>query len=364
MHQDHYAQRFSDGAPDWTVLTDAPYEPGLVWSDACLMSQAVQEAYDSFWENRTPAGSRQGLQDSLAAVWSLIARELGGHEALLTYDILNEPTPGVELRQQFASLLFGFASLLSEHEKQMFGIKGEPTQDDLAAVFFDPARRLALLEVLTDAGRYRRPGDAVAPFVADWDARVLAPFYTRVASAIREHDRETILLRAHSYPANMGVPSGATPIRLADGSRDPCQAFTAHGYDLVVDTEALDLADSRRTEEIFDRHRETRLRLEMPLVVGEWGAFGPSSAVLGHGADLLAQFERYHWSQIYWCHEYDFANLPVAGLLKRPHPAAIPGSLLHWESNLEAFSAVPVDGGWLELATGAARSLELHFAAQ
>ncbi|NLB38472.1 MAG: cellulase family glycosylhydrolase, partial [Clostridiales bacterium] len=27
MHQDLYAQRFSDGAPDWAVLTDKPYTP-------------------------------------------------------------------------------------------------------------------------------------------------------------------------------------------------------------------------------------------------------------------------------------------------------------------------------------------------
>ncbi|MDI9497886.1 MAG: cellulase family glycosylhydrolase [Bacillota bacterium] len=404
MHQDLYAQRFSDGAPDWAVLTDAPYEPGRVWSDAYLTSTAVQEAWDAFWENRRPAGGSQGLQDSFAAVWSLLARGLGGHEALFAYDILNEPTPGRELRQQFASLLSGFASLLSEHEKQTFGLRGELTQADLAAVFFAPERRLAALDVLTEAGRYRRLGDAAAPLVADWDARVLAPFYTRVATAIRAHDRETILLRAHSYLANMGVPSGATPILLGDGSRDPRQAYTAHGYDLVVDTEALDQADSRRTAVIFERHRETQLELQMPLIVGEWGAFGHSSAVLAHGADLLAGFARHHWSQTYWCHEHGFGRLPVAELLKRPHPAAVPGRLRVWESDaggsclrlewepsgqeeswnrrlrlychrppLEAkldavdvladFAAVAPEGGWLELETGDAGRLELHFPA-
>ncbi len=49
MHPDLYPVQFSDGAPDWATLTDGqPHQTGVVWSDAYLISSAVQTAFGNF----------------------------------------------------------------------------------------------------------------------------------------------------------------------------------------------------------------------------------------------------------------------------------------------------------------------------
>ena len=86
-----------------------------------------------------------------------------------------------------------------------------------------------------------------------------------------------------------------------DGRRDAQQAYAPHGYDIVVDTPQLARASNARVEFIFTRHRETAERLDMPMLVGEWGAFG------GHGADVVPAawgvvdvFETLGCSDTYW----------------------------------------------------------------
>lgn len=53
MHQDLFSRKFSDGAPIWATLDqEKPHQTGAIWSDAYLMSPAVQQAFDSFWQMR------------------------------------------------------------------------------------------------------------------------------------------------------------------------------------------------------------------------------------------------------------------------------------------------------------------------
>lgn len=53
MHQDLYSRKFDNGAPLWATLDDgAEHVTGTIWSDAYLMSPAVQRAFDNFWQNR------------------------------------------------------------------------------------------------------------------------------------------------------------------------------------------------------------------------------------------------------------------------------------------------------------------------
>src|SRR5699024_8741967 len=50
MHQDLYGAKVGNGAPEWATLDDGlPHREGAVWSDAYLMSPAVQRSFDNFW---------------------------------------------------------------------------------------------------------------------------------------------------------------------------------------------------------------------------------------------------------------------------------------------------------------------------
>lgn len=315
MHQDLYAQRFSDGAPDWAVLTDAPFQETELWSDAYLFSPAVQQSWDAFWENRAVPATGLGLQDHLARLWQEIARRFRGHPALIGYDLLNEPAPGSEIQLMFLDLLTAFAGLLTVEEAQALGLQ-EPGPEQLMQVFTDPLLKLKALEMLEDEERFWQLGTQCAARVQAFERESLAPFYSRVAEAIRQVDGQSYLLRAHNYLSNLGIPPALPPITVR-GRVDERQLFIPHGYDLVVDTEAIELASDSRAATIFRRHRETQQALQLPALVGEWGAFGRSGAALSHGLSLLKLFEQYGWGSCYWCYEPGFFHTPAAQLLAR-----------------------------------------------
>lgn len=325
MHQDLYAQRFSDGAPDWAVLSDHPFEATELWSDAYLFSPAVQSALDAFWANQQVPESGKGLQDHFASLWAMLAQRFKGHPALLGYDILNEPAPGSGIQAMFMGILHGFAAIMSQEEAQALGISGEDGEE-LLSIFLDPEKKLAALALLEDRDKYLQLGDLAAPLVMEFEQNTLAPFYTRVCQAIREQDQLSFLLRGNNYLSNLGVPPGL-PAITCFGKADSRQIFTPHGYDLTVDTPAIEMASDQRAYTIFLRHRQTQQSLNLPVIVGEWGAFGASGAALRHGQSLLDQFESYHWGSSYWCYEQNFLNLPAGQLLKRPRALMVAGSL-------------------------------------
>lgn len=173
-----------------------------------------------------------------------------------------------------------------------------------------------------------------------FEQEVLSPFYNKIAQAIRAVDQDAFLLRAHNYLSNLGIPPAIPPI-LVGGQPDARQIFTPHGYDLVVDTAAIEIASDSRAHTIFKRHRQTQEQLNLPVIVGEWGAFSDSGNALRHGDSLMRQFEGYLWPSTYWCYEPRFFELPAARLLARPSARAVVGTLniVSFDQNSGAFTA-------------------------
>lgn len=132
-HQDLYSQRFSDGAPDWATLTDLPFEPTGLWSDAYLTSGAG-------------------------------------------YDLLNEPAPGSAAPQIFGAVIGAFAQATDQHPEQ------------LLADFADPEAKLRQLARLDDEAVHRAIGDAVHPLVAEFEQQSVARLMARVTRAVRAVD--------------------------------------------------------------------------------------------------------------------------------------------------------------------------------
>lgn len=314
MHQDLYAQRFSDGAPDWAVLTDAPYEATDLWSDAYLSSPAVQQAWDAFWENKEVPQTGRGLQDHYAALWAHLAAAFHDHPALFAYDIMNEPAPGSQILEMFGLLMHNVAESLTPEEATHLGLS-EPSLESLSAAFSDPESKLKLLSLLDDPERYRLLGDLSQEPVIHFERTVLEPFYEKITTAIRAHDEDRFILRGNNYISNIGVPSGIRPITVK-GRPDPKQIFAPHGYDLVVDTPAMLHPSDSRAQSIFRRHRETQLALNLPAIVTEWGAFDIYDSALNHGRFLLDLFASWGWGNTYWCYTENFFEVPVRELLE------------------------------------------------
>ncbi len=320
MHQDLYSALFSDGAPDWATLTDAPFVETDLWSDAYLSSPAVQQAYDAFWENRAAADG-VGLQDHYAAMWAHVVRRLGTHAAVIGYDFLNEPNPGSGSIETFGTLMSVAAALRSRVEESEYSV------EDMIAAFSDPVEKLRLLALLEDKDFYRTLGDLSKAPVAKFDRATLGPFYDRMTRAIRAISEAGIVFRENSYFSNMGIPCAAPPV-LGTRGREPLQAYSPHGYDLVVDTQALALSSDARVDVIFEAHRAAQLSLNVPVLVGEWGAFGHDSGTLRHARHIMDLFDAWQWSSTYWCYHENFGSVPALPILSRTYSRAVAGEIL------------------------------------
>lgn len=320
-HQDLYSQSFGDGAPAWATLTEHDFEPTDLWSDAYLTSPAVHGALDAFWANE-PGPTGIGLQDSFAAMWAHVAEQFRDHPALIGYDILNEPTPGAASQEIFGALIGAFGTATGQDPEKV------------ASEFMNPEMKMSQLQRLDDISVHRAIGDTIAPLLAAFEKNAVAPMMARVAAAVRAVDPDSLLLREHSYFANLGVPSGQPPME------DTAWVYSPHGYDLTVDTPAIALSSNIRAGTIFARHKETQDRLGVPALVGEWGAFGDAEGVANHASFLLDSFDTYRWSWTYWCWEENFASSEAARALTRPRPIAFAGDAVSWKVDGDTFTAV------------------------
>lgn len=95
FHQDLYNERFSgEGWPGWATVDDGlPAEPLTGFPATYLTSPGLNRSFDNFWAN-APGPGGVGLQDRYAAAWAEVAEAFRRDDAVLGYDLLNEPWPG------------------------------------------------------------------------------------------------------------------------------------------------------------------------------------------------------------------------------------------------------------------------------
>lgn len=315
MHQDLYSVKYSDGAPAWATLDDGkPHTTGSVWSDSYYASQAVQSALDHFWAN-SPAPDGKPLQDHYAAAWRAVATRFRDEPAVVGYDLMNEPFPG----SNAAGILMACMSRVSE----MLRARGEtnpPGVQELLAMEATPEGRRRITLWLGDPAIYAGMVDAAVPITQQFETTQLMPMYRRVAAAIRSVDSRHILFLEPAMSANMGTRSAITPLADPGGKRDRLQAYAPHGYDIVVDTGSQDLNDRHHISLIFQRHGETAIRLGMPMVVGEWGAFHPDRTAGPIAAFTVGEFDRLGCGDLYWAYRRDLVGSPLISALKRAEP--------------------------------------------
>jgi endoglycosylceramidase len=332
MHQDLYGAKYSDGAPDWATLDEGKeHYRGAVWSDSYLISPAVQTAFDNFWNN-TPAIDGIGIQDHYANLWKHIAERYANNTTVIGYDIMNEPFMGSSAQQVMPLMLGAYARVYAEETGQM-----PPSEEELGAMWADEESRLQALEFIATKDRYSRVVDAVYELSADFEKNHLQAMYQKVADAIRSVDSHHILFLNHNYFVNTGVSTALEATTLPDGSRDPNVVYAAHGYDLVVDTKEVENPSYERVEFIFERIAESGRRMDMPVLVGEWGALhGKSQKMVETAQHLVDVFEKAQFSNTYWAFYSDIADYPYFHeAIIRPYPQHISGSLKEYDYDFD-----------------------------
>ena len=338
MHQDLYGVSFGegntslgDGAPKWATLTEnLPHIKGQIWSESYLISPAVQKAFDNFWANK-PSADGIGVQDHYARMWQHVAKRFANNKAVIGFDIMNEPfngTPGTDL---MPLILTEYARLFAEETGKVL------SENEVIAIWSDEDMRFEALSRLQSAEKYARVFDTAKNMNQQFEKTALQSMYQNVCDAIREVDTTHILFLEHSYFGNLGISSAIEPVKAKNGNSDPLVAYAGHGYDLLVDTKNYNSQSDSRVELIFSRINETSQRINVPVLVGEWGAFsGGSEAMTSSVKFITGLFERFGFSNTYWAYYTGIEkDAYFTNSLVRPYPPYIGGLLKKYSFNHE-----------------------------
>ncbi|GMQ58287.1 hypothetical protein AN1V17_26820 [Vallitalea sediminicola] len=326
MHQDLYSNKFSDGAPDWATLTDnQQHVTGDLWSDAYIFSNAVKRSFKNFWAN-TKASDGIGLQDHYANMWAHIIKRLQHSNALIGYDFINEPFPGENSLEIFGALLGSYAKLTQQ----------DMSPEQLMASFTNVDQKNKLLKDIDNVELYTAMAKSALHLVSEFDKGALASFYKRITKAIRQVSDKGIVMMENSYFSNMGIECSIPSITDDNGIKEKNQAYAPHGYDLVVDTPEVVHASNNRIDTILNAHKKVQERLNIPVMFGEWGAHSMYSEGMYHIVHILDTFDKYKWSNTYWCYHENIEQAPVMDILKRPYPQAVSGKIIKYHYNRES----------------------------
>lgn len=321
MHQDLYSgfgDGPGDGAPAWATLTGkyAYTKPKFVWAEGYFWGKAVHRAFDNFWNNAQLRG--KGIQDRYIDMWVHVVETLGDHPAVIGFDVMNEPFPGSVGGEVFKKLVANVVktTITDKDIRKTKLLKSAFSKDGLPKV----------LEQY-DGDVLRKITAAADEIIRQFDTQKYAPFLNKITKAIRQTGNGKIVIMENCYYSNLGIPY-ACPAPSVDGETDGNVLFAPHAYDFMVDTPQYKYASNERIRAIFDEHKRSQERLQVPVIVGEWGGFTEGSEWFHHIKFLLRLFDDNKWSQTYWAYFDGFTESELfRAVLTRPHPIAVTGEI-------------------------------------
>lgn len=326
MHQDVWCavKGYDDGAPPWATLTDGYQfkEAKVIWAEGYYFGKATHHAFDHFWANDKVNG--KGLQDYFADMWKHVILRFKDKENILGFDVFNEPFPGSDGGKAFKKMLgSAVKTILSKRVKKVQAIKNM-IKGDLAT---------EALAVLDDPNVLRSGTSGADDLIRKFDTEKYYPFLKKIASEIRSVTDKGIIFMEACYYSNISVPSSTPRIRYDDGKLEENLVFSPHGYDLTVDSYMTNTASNARVETIFNEHKRTQQRLQVPVIVGEWGGMVPGCDEYPHLEHLLEYFDDNHWSHTYWLFWPGLAEERIMKIIARPYPIAVPGKIIKYNFN-------------------------------
>ena len=187
FHQDMYNERFQGwGAPDWAVVgpaaTEAP-SPQAGFPANYVVQDALNHAYDAFWDNVEVPGTGRGVQDLYAGAWAHVAKRFAGKPGIVGYNLFNEPWQGSALKAGLGQ------------------------------------------------------GCATSPNscgVVDFEATKLTRFHRRVTAAVRGVDKRSMVWAAPTLAFDFGSESGVRKLDGPAGFAFNAYCAQAAGLDAVI----------------------------------------------------------------------------------------------------------------------------------
>lgn len=317
MHQDLFSHYFhGDGAPDWAVDPSLKSKkPLAIWAEGYFYMGGVQRAFADFWENKN------GIQDDFINCWKFLADSFSGCTNIFGCDYFNEPYPQSGGREIFIRILNGVAETAGKKIDfhSCFALGREKSGMLLAALKLISVIRSCsgfekLMRTLDDEEHFSRLVDGNEKLVADFSKNYYEPFFKKISGAAGRGFN----VFEHSYYSNLGIPFA---IDTPENS-----VYSPHAYDLFVDSPLYDrYCSNHRLDFILKRIRENQLKMQVPVIMGEWGGAQSGKSSLAHIDHIMHAFEKYKWSSIYWGME--FTDKKLLSVFNRPYPAAVCGDI-------------------------------------
>ena len=321
MHQDLYSIKFGNGAPLWATLDEGkPHQTGGIWSDAYYISPAVQTSFDNFWKN-TPIADGIGIQDHYVKTWAMLAARYKNDKNLIGIDVMNEPFIGSAVENVLGILITKITHALN---KSTTNKKYEI--EEVAAMWLDEKGKNFILKKLTDPKVFVDVLTAIEPIYKEFEENSLVPFYNRLATAVRKVNSNHILFWEPSVSSNNGIPTSIKPIAAAGKQ----QGYIPHFYDIVLDTDIAGEADANRLSYMFYQLVQSTKTLQLPTLIGEWGAFyNGGQEVLSAAKTMVNGIDSLIMGDFYWSYFKGMENLAYfQQVLQRPYMQAATGSIL------------------------------------
>lgn len=319
-HQDlfsYFCTSAGDGAPKWAcIYTKKPKEPKLIWAEGYFFHKDVHQSFDAFWENREIAG--RGMRDRYCDMLTYTVEYFKDCKAVMGYDVFNEPFPGTPGGKLFKKLVKnGIGTVLFNKRVDRKGLITNALNKEV----------MEMLSVADDPKVYHGIIDGGKDILFEFDTKRYYPFLVAAAEAIRKADKTGIIISENCYYSNLGIPCSVPRIVYKDGVREENHIFSPHGYDITVDTPLTNNASPHRVDFIFDEHKRTQERLDVPVIVGEWGGMVPGSEEYPALEHLIEKFDSNKWSHTYWHYYADFENGKIMDIISRPLPQAVAGTI-------------------------------------
>ncbi len=319
-HQDlfsYFCSTPGDGAPKWACIhTKKSSDPLFIWAEGYFFHKDVHQSFDDFWCNTPVAG--KGLRDRFCDMLTYTVEYLKDCDCIIGYDVFNEPFPGTPGGKIFRTLVkSGVQTILFNKRVDRKGLISDALKKDV----------MAMLSVADDPKVYNKIIEDAKEMLYEFDTKRYYPFLVAAAEAIRKADKTGIIISENCYYSNLGIPCSVPRIVYKDGTREENHIFSPHGYDITVDTPLTNNASPYRIDFIFNEHKRTQERMDVPVLVGEWGGMVPGSDEYPALEHLIEKFDKNKWSHTYWHYYIDFESSKIMDIISRPLPIAVAGTI-------------------------------------
>ena len=333
MHQDLFSHYFhGDGAPNWVI--DSSYKNPrqyAIWAEGYFYMQGVQNAFYDFWTNRN------NIQTKFIKMWKYVADKLSDCDNVIGYDYFNEPYIHKDGRKVFLTLASNVIKTAYgrdvNFEKYFVNCRDKVGFAKMAIKIYSFIRTKKglhnLLDEMDGEEKFYDAINGLSEFTKEFNKDHYQPFLQNISNTVNK--KRIFNFFEHNYYSNLGLPFEIEPKEN--------DIYSPHAYDIFVDSPLYNkYASNHRINAILSNIRKNQLKMNTPVVFGEWGGGAPGHHWIKHIDFIISEFEKYHWSNIYW--GFNFKNEELKDVFNRPYPVAVCGDIdeIHTDSKNRKFT--------------------------